>query len=84
MVKGLDFDSKQKLSFCESCAQGKSHQLPFQQSTVKRTNYPLELIHSDVCGKIGTQSLGGGEYFVTFLDDHSRYVWVYNYFKAEK
>ena len=74
MVKGLDFDSKQKLSFCESCVQGKSHQLPFQQSTVKRTNYPLELTHSDVCGKIGTQSLGGDEYFVTFLDDHTWYV----------
>ena len=38
---------------------------------------PLELIHSDVCGKIGTQSLGGGEYFVTFIDDHTRHVWVY-------
>ena len=75
-VKGLDLDAKQKLIFCESCAQGKNHRLPFQQSTVKRTNYPLELIHSDVCGKIGTQSLGRGEYFVTFLD-HSLYVWVY-------
>ena len=77
MVKGLDFDLKQKLSFCESCVQGKSHRLPFQQSTVKRTNYPLELIHSDVYGKIGTQSLVEGEYYVTFLDDHTRYVWVY-------
>ena len=27
--------------------------------------------------KIGTKSLGGGEYFVTFLDDHTRYIWVY-------
>lgn len=30
-----------------------------------------------MCGKVGTQSLGGSEYFVTFLDDHTRYVWVY-------
>ena len=30
-----------------------------------------------MCGKIGTQSLGGGEYFVTFVDDHTRHVWVY-------
>ena len=44
---------------------------------MKRTDHPLELIHSDVCGKIGTRLLGGGEYFVTFLDDHTRYVWVY-------
>ena len=51
--------------------------MPFQLSTVKRADHPLELIHSDVCGKIGTQSLGGGEYFVTFVDDHTRHVWVY-------
>lgn len=29
-----------------------------------------------VCGKIGTL-LGGGEYFVTFIDDCTRHVWVY-------
>ena len=34
-------------------------------------------MHSDVCGKIGTQSLSGGEYFVTFFDDHTRHAWVY-------
>ena len=37
----------------------------------------LELVYSDVCGKVGTQSLGGSEYFVTFLDDYTQYVWVY-------
>ena len=34
-------------------------------------------MHSDVCGKIGTQSLSGGEYFVTFVDDHTQHAWVY-------
>ena len=77
MVSGLDFNWKHESSFCESCVEGKSHRLPFQQSTGKRANHPLELIHSDVCGKIGTQSLGAGEYFITFVDDHTRYVWVY-------
>ena len=38
---------------------------------------PLELIHSDVFGKIGTPSLSGGEYFITFTDDYTRHVWVY-------
>ena len=77
MLNGLDFDWKQESSFCEYCVKGKSHRLPFHQSIAKRTDYPLELIHSDVCGKIGTQSLGGGEYFITFVDDHTRHVWVY-------
>lgn len=79
MVKGLDVDCNEELNFCECCVQGKSHQLPFKPSTTNRANHPLDLIHSDVCGKIGTTSLGGGEYFVTFLDDCTRYVWVYNY-----
>jgi len=42
-----------------------------------RAEHPLDLVHSYVCGKIGARSLGGGEYFVTFLDDCTRYVWVY-------
>ena len=77
MVDGLNFDWKQESGFCESCVEGKGHRLPFRQSTKKGAEHPLELIHSDVCGKIGTKSLGGGEYFVTFVDDHSRFVWVY-------
>ena len=56
MVSGMDFEWKQESDFCESCVEGKSHRLPFQQSTGKRTDSPLELIHSDVCGKIGTKS----------------------------
>ena len=30
---------------------------------------PLELIHSDVCGKMSIPSLSGALYFVTFIDD---------------
>ena len=35
---------------------------------------PLELVHSDVCGQ---KSLGGAEYFLTFMDDYTHYTWVY-------
>ena len=77
MVNGLDCDYSQELDFCESCTEGKSHRSPFQSSTSKRAVQVLELVHSDVCGKIGARSLGGGEYFVTFIDDHTRYAWIY-------
>ena len=76
MVKGLDSEMRD-VSFYAPYVQGKNHNLPFQQSSVKRTDFLLKLIHSDVCGKIGTRSLGGGEYFVTFLDNHTQRVWVY-------
>ena len=43
----------------------------------RRSVETLSLVHSDVCGKMSTHSLSGGEYFVTFIDDQTRYVWVY-------
>ncbi len=42
-----------------------------------RAKEPLDLVHTDVCGKLNTKSLGGAEYFLTFIDDRIRYVWVY-------
>lgn len=34
----------------------------------------LELVHSDICGPMNTESLGGAKYFVTFTDDCTRYT----------
>jgi hypothetical protein len=33
-------------------------------------------VHSDLCGKMNEKSLGGTEYFWSFIDE-TRYVWVY-------
>ncbi len=30
-----------------------------------------------MCGKINSKSLGGAIYFLTFVDDKTRYVWIY-------
>ena len=38
---------------------------------------PLELVHSDVRGKMGQKSKRGAEYFLTLLDDKTHYSWVY-------
>ena len=34
-------------------------------------------MHSDVCGPMPTDSIGGNKYFVTFIDDYSRCCTVY-------
>ena len=34
-------------------------------------------MHSDLCGPMKTKTLGGALYFVTFIDDCSRKLWVY-------
>lgn len=80
MVNGFDYDPEKAIAcaeFCESCVEGKSHRLPFPSHQSRRVSVPLELVHSDVCGKINVTSLGGAQYFLTFIDDHTRYVWTY-------
>lgn len=42
-----------------------------------RVKEPLELIHSDVFGRVKEESINGFRYMVTFIDDFSRYMWVY-------
>ena len=42
-----------------------------------RANNLLALVHSDVCGPFNVQAQGGREYFVTFIDDCSRYGYAY-------
>ena len=64
------------LPVCESCLEGKMTKRSFSGKG-NRAQKPLKLIHSDVCGPMSTQAKGGYEYFVTFIDDYSRYGYVY-------
>ena len=43
----------------------------------RRAQDLLELVHLDVCGPMSTQARGGYEYFITFIDDYSRFGYVY-------
>ena len=56
---------------------GKRHHFSFPKSGGKRASQLLKTVYSDVCGSIEAKSLGGAEYFVTFIDDKSRFVWIY-------
>ena len=44
---------------------------------VERSTGPLELIHSDVCDMKVVQPRGGKKYFITFIDDCTKYCYVY-------
>lgn len=37
----------------------------------------LDLIHSDLCGPMENTSIGGAKYFLIFINDISRKVFVY-------
>ncbi|KAG8492727.1 hypothetical protein CXB51_010487 [Gossypium anomalum] len=56
---------------------GKQARLPFPTNTTWRASSKLELVHSDVCGPMRTESLSGNRYFILFIDDCTRYCWVY-------
>ena len=43
----------------------------------ERASDLLGLIHKDVCGPISSISRGGYQYFITFIDDFSRYGYIY-------
>jgi hypothetical protein len=38
---------------------------------------PFDLVHSDIWGPALVPTEGGSRYFVIFLDDYSRYTWIY-------
>lgn len=69
MVSGFNYKSHKQDSFCKSCIQGKLHRSPFPSEGTRRAEKPLDLVHTDVCGKINTKSLGGAEYLLTFIDN---------------
>ena len=65
------------LSFdCTSCKLGKSKVLPFPYHA-SRASRCFELIHSDVWGIAPVVFHAHYKYFVTFIDDFSRFTWVY-------
>ena len=76
LVKQFNYDATNRVGFCETCVGAKHHRSPFASSTTQTTEV-LELVHSDVCGKMQEKSLGGAQYFLTFTDDKTRYTWVY-------
>ena len=61
---------------CESCLLGKMTKAPFAGHG-KRASDLLGLIHTDVYGPISSISRGGYQYFITFVDDFSRYGCIY-------
>ena len=67
--------NKIDLSVCEQCMAGKTTRLPFGKA--KRACFPLELIHSNICGPMNVTTRHGAQYFTTFIGDFTRFGHVY-------
>ena len=68
----FDIDSNHK---CEICVEAKLSKTPFH--SIERSTEPLELIHSDICDFKSIQTRGGKKYVITFIDDYTRYSYIY-------
>ncbi|KAL6311270.1 hypothetical protein AAG906_016241 [Vitis piasezkii] len=68
----LDFSDFQ---VCIECIKGK--QTNIKKKNANRCSDVLELIHTDICGPFPTPSWNGQQYFITFIDDYSRYGYLY-------
>jgi len=66
-----------ELKKCSHCKAGKQTRVSFKKHPPSKKLELLELVHSDVCGPLKVKSFTSKIYFVTFIDDCSRKLWVY-------
>ena len=66
-----------EMETCEDCILGKQRRVSFSKSPPQIKQAKLELVHSDVWGPAPVDSISGSKYYVTFIDDSTRKVWVY-------
>ena len=72
ILPDLDFTD---LNICVDCIKGK--QTKHTKKGATRSTQLLEIIHTDICGPFNVNSFNKEKYFITFIDDYSRYGYVY-------
>ena len=71
----LDSLDMSYFDICVDCIKGKMTNK--RKTGANRCSNVLELIHTDICGPFPTASWNGHTYFITFIDDYSRYGYLY-------
>ena len=61
---------------CDICPLAKQTHLPFSHSSIS-SNAPFDLILCDIWGPHKFQSHFGARYFLTIVDDFSRFTWIH-------
>lgn len=75
--KELTFNSSNDTDFiCHDCHLSKQKRLPFISHN-NLSGSVFDLIHYHIWGPFHIISVEGYKYFLTIVDDHSRYTWIY-------
>jgi hypothetical protein len=79
----LSFIAQQFLNFsvqsshvCPICPLAKQSRLPFNSSVISSIK-PFEIIHCDIWGRYRHPSISGAYYFLTIVDDYTRFTWIF-------
>jgi len=78
----INTSNENEYSKCTVCVEAKFTKKPFKQVTSRSTEL-LELVRSYLAEFKNTMSKGGKKYYITFVDDFSRYTKIY-FFKVKR
>jgi hypothetical protein len=70
MGDGINTFNEKDLSLCESCVKVGLNVLMW-------ANYLLEMVHNDICRPLNPPTHIRNQYFITFLDDKSKFTMIY-------
>ena len=74
MKRQYRFISSKNDFVCNICHLEKQRKLPFVNSK-SRAECQFDLIHVDIWGPCPSVSMNGNRYFLTIIDDYTRYTW---------
>lgn len=76
LAKGLNQKPKGDLA-CETCIIVNQTRKSFKHIEGRRAKNRLELLHTDLCGAMPVESIGGAKYLLTIVDDFSRWLEIW-------
>ena len=78
LMTGMTVSNRQVPSSpCEPCLEGKQTHKVIYKIAMMHTEHVLGHVHTDVCGPLPIHSHHGYQYFITFIDDSSRFASIY-------
>jgi hypothetical protein len=77
-VRGIELNDSPLLNFCDACIKGKfTHEPIPRQHTSKCAISQGAKVHTDVWGLSPVSTIGGNQWYITFMDDYTCETFTY-------